>query len=342
MSGCRWHQICLYPCQRRRLFISVPFLLCFVFAVAIFISSQTRFPVFLIRGVHSILLVSKNHDDLPKVHTIKTPVNETHLKRFSNSTPHFPHCLIIGVCKAGTRAILEFLNMHPDVVRPMFETHFFDNVANYKKGYRWYLQQMPKSLPSQITVEKTAMYYAVPEVPQRVHEMNSSIKLLFVVRDPVSRAVSDHLHMFTVYKTRKLKYKTFEEMAINPANGKLNTKFYAIQRSLYYRYLQKWLKYFPLSQIHIVDGEKLRLRPWEVMSPIADFLGIRKFYDKSYFYLNPDRGFYCINFNGIHCLPKSKGREHPAVDPKVLKKLKSFFRKENENFYNLTGRTFPW
>ena len=343
MLGLRWQQFCILSCQRRRFFISVPFLLCFVFVAAILLTTRTRLPVILVRGLHGILVISKNHEEPPKIAVHKPNVtNRTTFQKPLIFTPHFPHCLVIGVCKAGTRAILEFLNMHPDIVRPMFEVHFFDKITNYRKGYRWYLQQMPNSLPNQITVEKTAMYYAVPEVPQRVHQMNSSIKLLFVVRDPISRTVSDYLHMHTVYTLRKMKYKTFEEMAINPATGHLNLDFYAIQRSLYYHYLWRWLEYFPLSQIHIVDGDKLKTHPWEVMSGIEKFLGVRKFYDKSYFYMNPDRGFYCINLSGIRCLPKSKGREHPEIEASVLKKLKNYFQEENEKFYNLSGLVFPW
>lgn len=339
----RWRQFCVLPCQRRRFFISLHFLLFFsLFATVILITSRTQLPSIIVRALN-VNVISNNHDELPKININELNItNKTEFHKTSIFTPHFPHCIVIGVCKAGTRAILEFLNMHPDIVRPLFEVHFFDKIVNYKKGYRWYLQQMPNSLPNQITVEKTAMYYAVPEVPRRVYQMNSTIKLLFVVRNPVNRAVSDYLHMHTAYNRRKMKYKTFEEMAVNPVTGGLNLNFYAIQRSLYYKYFQRWLEYFPLSQIHIIDGDRLRTHPWKVMSPIETFLGIRKFYEKYYFHLNPDRGFYCINLHGIRCLPKSKGREHPNIEPSVLQKLKKFFQEENEKFYNLSGHIFSW
>jgi len=53
-----------------------------------------------------------------------------------NKSKHLPHALIIGVKKAGTRALLEYLRMHPDVKAPGPEPHFFDK--NYKKGLNWY------------------------------------------------------------------------------------------------------------------------------------------------------------------------------------------------------------
>lgn len=39
---------------------------------------------------------------------------------------HLPHALIIGVKKSGTRALLEFIRLHPDVRAAGCEVHFFD------------------------------------------------------------------------------------------------------------------------------------------------------------------------------------------------------------------------
>ncbi|KAK7113511.1 hypothetical protein V1264_012785 [Littorina saxatilis] len=54
----------------------------------------------------------------------------------SSGTRRLPGAIIIGVKKAGTRALLEFLRIHPDVQAPGPEPHFFDR--NYKRGLDWY------------------------------------------------------------------------------------------------------------------------------------------------------------------------------------------------------------
>lgn len=51
-------------------------------------------------------------------------------------TKKLPQAIIIGVKKAGTRALLEFLRIHPDVRAPGPEPHFFDR--HYQKGLDWY------------------------------------------------------------------------------------------------------------------------------------------------------------------------------------------------------------
>lgn len=48
----------------------------------------------------------------------------------------FPQAIIIGVKKGGTRALLEFLRIHPDVRAVGAEPHFFDRF--YDKGPDWY------------------------------------------------------------------------------------------------------------------------------------------------------------------------------------------------------------
>lgn len=57
----------------------------------------------------------------------------SHLK-FGNKK--LPNAIIVGVKKGGTRAVLEFIRIHPDVRAAGTETHFFDR--NYDRGLEWY------------------------------------------------------------------------------------------------------------------------------------------------------------------------------------------------------------
>ena len=68
----------------------------------------------------------------------KTPKhnNNNILRTQQNGTKKLPQAIIIGVKKGGTRALLEFIRIHPDVRAPGPETHFFDK--NYNRGLEWY------------------------------------------------------------------------------------------------------------------------------------------------------------------------------------------------------------
>uniref|UniRef100_A0A663M9K1 Sulfotransferase n=1 Tax=Athene cunicularia TaxID=194338 RepID=A0A663M9K1_ATHCN len=109
---------------------------------------------------------------------------------FSNKSEHYsaqvrppgtsrqiPQTIIIGVRKGGTRALLEMLDIHPNIVVAATEVHFFDWDENYVKGIDWYRSLMPFSYGNQITIEKTPGYFTSPQAPERIHDMNSSIKL---------------------------------------------------------------------------------------------------------------------------------------------------------------------
>lgn len=87
---------------------------------------------------------------------------------------HLPDTLIIGVKKSGTRALLEFIRLHPDVRAAGSEVHFFDR--HFQRGLRWYRHHMPYTIEGQITMEKTPSYFVTKEVPQRVYHMNAATK----------------------------------------------------------------------------------------------------------------------------------------------------------------------
>lgn len=63
-------------------------------------------------------------------------------------------------------------------------------------------RQMPKTLNGQLTIEKTPSYFVTRHAPSRVHHLSrtigSDIRLILVVRDPVTRAISDYTQVSTV------------------------------------------------------------------------------------------------------------------------------------------------
>lgn len=87
---------------------------------------------------------------------------------------NLPDTLIIGVKKSGTRALLEFIRLHPDVRAAGCEVHFFDR--HYNRGLHWYRHHMPYTIEGQITMEKSPSYFVTKEVPQRVHHMSPGTK----------------------------------------------------------------------------------------------------------------------------------------------------------------------
>uniref|UniRef100_A0ABM5FM91 Sulfotransferase n=1 Tax=Pogona vitticeps TaxID=103695 RepID=A0ABM5FM91_9SAUR len=252
-----------------------------------------------------------------------------------------PQAVIIGVKKGGTRALLEFLRVHPDVRAAGAEPHFFDR--NYERGLTWYRELMPRTLDGQITMEKTPSYFVTKEAPARISAMSKDTKLIVVVRDPVTRAISD----YTQTLSKKPDIPTFESLTFkNRTTGLIDTSWSAIQIGIYAKHLENWLLYFPIGQILFVSGERLISDPAGELGRVQDFLGLKRIITDKHFYFNKTKGFPCLKkaegSSKPHCLGKTKGRTHPSIDQKVVQRLREFYRPFNMKFYQMTGHDFGW
>ncbi|XP_004873933.1 heparan sulfate glucosamine 3-O-sulfotransferase 6 [Heterocephalus glaber] len=252
----------------------------------------------------------------------------------------FPQALIVGVKKGGTRALLEFLRLHPDVRALGSEPHFFDRC--YERGLAWYRSLMPRTLDGQITLEKTPSYFVTREAPHRIHSMSPDTKLIVVVRNPVTRAISDYAQ--TLSKTPGL--PSFHTLAFRHGLGPVDTAWSAVRIGLYAQHLDNWLHYFPLSHFLFVSGERLVSDPAGEVGRVQDFLGLRRVVTDKHFYFNATKGFPCLKkaqgSSRPRCLGKSKGRPHPRVSQAVVQRLQDFYRPFNRKFYQMTGQDFGW
>lgn len=305
--------------------------------------------------------LSSSSSSLPKIHSMNTRLLATDI-RVNNSTgfrgtgtggvitsgvgsttvKRLPQALIIGVKKCGTRALLEFLRLHPDIRATGPETHFFDRL--YDRGLEWYRQQMPLSLEGQITMEKTPSYFITKEVPERLYKMSPYVKLIVVVRDPVTRAISDYTQ--TASKRGRIT-PSFDQMTFrNATTGLVDTSWSAIRIGVYSRFLEWWIRYFPLEQMHFVSGESLVSDPAGEMALVQDFLGLKRVITDKHFYFNETKGFPCLKKsegNGNpHCLGKTKGRTHPEISSSTISRLRDFYRPFNLRFYQMAQRDFGW
>ncbi|KAM6898036.1 heparan sulfate glucosamine 3-O-sulfotransferase 2-like [Lycodopsis pacificus] len=275
----------------------------------------------------------------PSTLHVDTPSPPMGNLKFGNKK--LPNAIIVGVKKGGTRAVLEFIRIHPDVRAAGTETHFFDR--HYDRGLEWYRGLMPRTLESQLTMEKTPSYFVTKETPHRISAMSRDTKLIVVVRDPVTRAISDYTQ--TLSKTPDL--PSFQDLAFrNQSLGIVDTSWNAIRIGLYALHLENWLRYFPLAQIHFVSGERLITDPAGELARVQDFLGLKRIVTDKHFYFNRTKGFPCLkkpeSSGSPRCLGKSKGRTHVQIDRDAIEQLRDFYRPYNVKFYEMVGHDFKW
>jgi hypothetical protein len=215
---------------------------------------------------------------------------------------------------------------------------------------------MPFAYKNQITMEKTPGYFRTSFVPKRVFKMNPKIKLILIIREPAKRTVSSYTHIFLnkvkfTDNTEHFKLQVFQKngsVLIDDESSKIKRSGVTmINDSLYVVHLKKWLKYFPLEQILILNGKEFAKNPYNEVSKVENFLNLDKFFVPEHYIFNENKGFFCMNkllFNSTKnvCLGKEKGRKHPNIDTKVLDKLREFYKPYDLELFKILKQKPFW
>lgn len=262
-----------------------------------------------------------------------------------------PGAVIFGTKKGGTRALLEFLNIHSQIKRAKNEVHFYDK--HWARGVDWYIRQMPNISEGQLALEKTPGYFHTPGAARRIWEVKNDTKLIMIVRHPVTRLVSDYNQFRSNNLARgQTQYPNLDTFVLTEA-GAVDPGYPPVVRSMYHQHMTRWLNTFPMTQIHVVDGDKFIRAPWDELRLLETFLGLEPELTEENFYFNKSKGFFCgrqevrrraSEWSCVRrkCLSSSKGRPKPEVPESLLTKLTEFFVSHNEKFFEQVGRRFDW
>ena len=248
-----------------------------------------------------------------------------------------PNVIIAGCAKCGSRALLRFLCVNPKFVCASSEVHYFD--AHYENGVEWYRSFFPPRRSDQIGIEKSPSYWTTELVPSRIKKMNTSMRILVIVCEPVRKSISQ----YTQNVEQNHSNATFQSRILKQGTDEIDQAKSSIIVASYYLHLQRWLKYFPLDQIHFVDGDRFRVDPIPEIHKVETFLNIPNFIDTKALVFNKTKGFYCISgLKADICLGETKGRTHIDVEPNLKQKLADYFKPLNEKFMDAIGQRFNW
>ena len=284
------------------------------------------------------------------IEVIKNEAAKTLKRPQEKCKRRLPQCLIIGNFKCGTRELIDYMSMHPRIEirnKPNYEISFFDKY--YGLGLKWYRRNMPCSFSDQITVEKSPNYFHNAVVPARIHKMNSSIKLIALVREPVARTIS----WFTFWRSRLVQFHyNLDECVFKKPSGEINMGCRGVKESIYDEGIRRFLNFFEKSQIKIIEAEHFKRNPYNVLREIEEFLNIEHVIKADNFVYIEQKGVYCLrqneNSQNVSCYGESRGRIN-TEDKKNIKysnltlhKLKTFFKPHNDAFFKLINKTFDW
>ena len=185
-----------------------------------------------------------------------------------------PTFVIVGAMKCGTTALHRMLGAHPDIaMSDPKELNFFFGTAppvdaddhwsagNWWRGVGWYAAHFPTHAP--VRGESSPGYTSPdhPHVADRLAATLPDARLVYLVRDPVDRAVSQYLH----HRRDGTEARPLADALLDPASQYL-------ARSRYHERLTPFLDRFPSDRLLIVATEDLRDQPSSTMARVLRFL----------------------------------------------------------------------
>ena len=281
-----------------------------------------------------------------------------------------PNFLVIGAMKCGTTSLHHYLRLHPEIqIPPVKEPNFFSGPPGefpYPPGSKRvdslerYEEMFDPASP--LRGEASPNYALYPQrtgVPKKIKEVAPEAKLVYLVRDPVQRTVSQYqLHVSTRGEKRSLRD------ALGDFSDATSTytcpSFYAMQ-------LGQYLEHFPQDQILVVDQADLRRDRLATLKQIFAFLGADESFSSPEFSEEMNTASEHRSYSKVVALtawarttplqklPRrlrvfmrrtamratSKPLEPPQLEDDLRERLQELYADDVERLRQLTGKKFP-
>ena len=267
-----------------------------------------------------------------------------------------PNLLIIGTQKAGTPWLAHLLGQHPDIFMYEEEIHYFDKSFNFSRGLDWYTSHFSDATIERLIGEKTPDYLwtnghgvegHLPNVHENIAGALPNAKLIAVLRNPVTRAVSAANHI--IRSGRISPFLSVDSLLIG-ADRHLLERHGVIDYGRYFNHISAYYKHFERQNLLLLTYEE---------DIVADArAGLRKACD----FLGVDRGFEFrdighrinsgagskIGLSVCHYLPLLRRpvkvidrylpplKNRPSVE--TVHALHEIYAEENEKLFRLLGR----
>lgn len=210
-------------------------------------------------------------------------VSDTMKPFFTKNSEFNVSFIICGTQKGGTTALDYYLRAHREIcMANKKEVHFFDDDQIFKREkikYNDYHKSFSPMKHHRVIGEATPIYMYWGNSIRRIYKYNHKMKLIIILRNPIERAFS-HWNMETEKNKEHLNFKKAIELELLNLKRKKNyqdrVRSY-LARGLYSHQIKQILKLFKMEQLLIIQNEKLRNFPNEVLTQISTFLSITPF-----------------------------------------------------------------
>ncbi|MGL2966882.1 sulfotransferase family protein [Flavobacterium sp. XGLA_31] len=177
---------------------------------------------------------------------------------------------VIGGMKCGTSSLYQMFKSNDEVCLSKFkEPSFF--TKRFQNGMDWYQNQFEPTEKAKYLMDVSPSYSKVhlfPHCAKRIHEYDADARIIYIVRDPLERIVSNIYHDLL---RGRLTTKQIVQVLASDENY-INTSAYNSQ-------IKPYIDLFGKKNVLILQFEELKSNLPEFNKKISDFLGIDFYVD---------------------------------------------------------------
>lgn len=177
-----------------------------------------------------------------------------------------PHFVMVGAMKCGTTTLAAQLARQDGVfMTDPKEPNFFSDDDVHARGEAWYRDLFAGAPPGDIRGEASTHYTKLPTYPHTLDRMAAllpDLRLIYMIRDPVARAVSHYIHEWSEGRMSDDAIRAF---AAAPE---------IVDYGRYGHQIAPFAARYGTECIHLTSLEQIKADPDAEFARIAAFLGL--------------------------------------------------------------------
>lgn len=194
-----------------------------------------------------------------------------------------PNFIIVGAPKSGTTSLYHYLSEHPQVfMSEPKEVNFFSREEIERQGLFYkdfkakdldeYKKLFLEANDEKAVGEGSVSYLFYPETPAKIKALLPDVKIIILLRDPVSRGYSHYLMDYRL----GLVDVPYEEIVLKTCTYKNAHLYYQqyVELGLYYEQVKRYFELFGKEQVKIYFQEDLRQDTQKIILDLYEFLEI--------------------------------------------------------------------
>ncbi len=189
----------------------------------------------------------------------------------------FPNTFLIGVQKAGTTTLNNWLSQHPQIYcyASLKDIPLFIKFPEEKQLNKRLSLETPAYNGEPVILHSAVNYIFYPSLLKKIAAKKPDAKLIIVLRNPVARAISSYFYFKKMLREKRgieeaLIYKPEKNFEITRDNN----DFTYIEHGFYYAQIKTCLQYFSGKQLIVLDYDDLKTSPQALLKNAFHFLSI--------------------------------------------------------------------